>query len=337
MKKILILSCRNFGDSVILVELIKNLGNDFEVDILTRKEFMPIFSKEDKVNSIYTANFPMGTMKNFNFKESIRLLKMSLKLRKIDYDHVLNNIGDFRENFIGWVINAPQNISVKWPNNHPFRRLSRAGLDLLVGRYIQIPNNIFNIYEVQKYIACELCKKIQPTKEIKNLQKNKNKINKLAIHPMASQKTRFWKYENWIEVIKEFGRVDNRVIVFCAPHEVKELKFVFHEVENSIEIVAKSIDIFLDTLKSINVFVGLDSFSIHAAYMMDVPNLIMLNGANDARIWAPPKAEVLGGGKNCEFFPCYNRPKCLGKEFEYICMETITPNEVINAIKKKYE
>lgn len=333
--KILMISARNFGDSVILVELIQNLKDDFEIDVFTRSEFISIFSELNNISKIYTANFPMGTMKNFNFYEALNLLSVCNKLKEKKYDFVVNNIGDFRENFIGWFINAKENVSVKWNKEHPFRNLIWKGFDFLVDRYVEIPVNLLNIYDIQKFIASSITKS-QNTFENKLAKKEKRDKIKIAIHPMASQKTRFWEYSNWIEIIKEFGREENKIIIFCAPNELEELKIVFHEVKIYIEIIAKSIDLFLDTLKSVNIFIGLDSFSIHAAYMMNVPNLIMLNGANDARVWAPPGANVLSGGQNCEFFPCYNKPKCLEKEFEYICMKTIMPDEVIEAIKKKY-
>lgn len=328
---ILIISARNFGDAVILTELINNLNtNEFKIDILTRKEFIPIFNKISNISNIYTANFPMGTMKNFNFIEGIKLLKQCIELRMQHYDIVLNNVGDFRENFIGWLISPKENISIRFHNNHPFNKLIRNGLNWAVDKYIEIPNDILNIYNIQKFIASSLC--INPRHIT---LENQNRLhNKIAIHPIASQKTRFWQYINWIELINELVTSEHKIIVFCAPNEVEELKKEFKQVEDKIEIIAKNIEYFLNTLKEVDIFIGLDSFSIHAAHMMNVPNLIMLNGANNANVWAPPKTKVIEGGKNCEYFPCYNKPKCLGKDFEYICMKTITPIEVINKVKE---
>lgn len=330
MKKILIISARNFGDSVIISKLIQNLTNNYQIDILTRKEFIPIFKRIDNIANIYTANFPMGTMKNFNFIEGLKLLKQCIQLRDKHYDLVLNNVGDFRENFLGWLIHPKENISIKWHYSHPFNKLIHTGLHWTVNRYIKIPKDILNIYDVQKFIANSLsenCNQVTSKKEI-------HLRNKIAIHPMASQKTKFWQYKNWIEIVREFGVDENKIIIFCAPNEAEELKKEFSKVEDKIEIIAKNIDYFFETLKKVDLFIGLDSFSIHAAYMMNVPNIIMLNGANDSRVWAPPNAIIMEGGKNCEYFPCYNKPKCLGKDFEYICIRSIQPIEVINKIKE---
>jgi heptosyltransferase-3 len=331
MKKILLIAARNFGDGVIITELIKQFYiNGYQIDILTRKEFKPIFYHANYKVNIFTANFPMGTMKNFDYNSLIHLIKLCYKLRSNNYDFVLNNVGDFRENIIGWYIKPKKNISILWDDLHPYKRLIRPGMNLLVDEFIKIPSNILNIYDVQKFIANSI---LACTIKDQELLIHKSTTNIIAIHPMASQKTRFWEHKNWIEVIKEFGTTENKILVFCAPNEVKELKYEFKDVEEKIEIVAKDLNYFFNKLKEVDLFIGLDSFSIHSAYMMNVPNLIMLNGANDSRVWAPPKTKVLEGGKNCEYFPCYNKPKCIGKDFEYICMKSIKPQEVINTIK----
>ncbi|SHF61040.1 glycosyltransferase family 9 protein [Vibrio gazogenes] len=331
--KILIISARNFGDSVIITHLIENINTDnLYIDVLTRKEFIPIFRHCKCIHKIYTENFPMGTSKKFNIINAISLLKRILNLRKYNYDMVFNNIGDFRENFLGWSIGSKENISVKWYESHPVNSIIRSGFHIFVDKYIEIPKNILNIYQVQKYIKFKLFGGSDSTENI--IQSMDYSFNIIAIHPYASQRSKFWEYENWIQLIEQFGTEERKVIVFCSPSERDELDCAFSSVKKKIFIVAKGIDEFLETLKCVTVFIGLDSFSIHAAYMMNVPNLIMLNGANDSRVWAPPMVEVFGGGSNCEHYPCYNKPKCIGKEYEYICMRSIKTDDIVKKIRE---
>ena len=326
--KILLISARNFGDSVIITELIKNIPKNYKIDILTRKEFIPIFKQLVNINNIYTANFPMGTIKNFNLQEAKKLLTVIKNIRKNDYDFVLNNVGDFRENLLGFLI-SKNNVSVKWSNKHPFVNLIRPGLSFLVKRFIEIPDSLLNIYDIQKFITFEIFDEVKEN----NMSIHQDKEQKyIAIHPIASQRTKFWKYENWVKLIQKI-QINEKIIVFCAPNEVDEIEKNFTLVREKIEIVAKDLDYFFNTLKKVKLFIGLDSFSIHAAYMMNVPHLIMLNGANDSRVWAPPNTKVISGGYNCQYFPCYNKPKCMKKDFEYVCMNSISVEEVYSVIK----
>ena len=108
---------------------------------------------------------------------------------------------------------------------------------------------------------------------------------------------------------------------------------VFTEVSDKIEIVAENIEVFLKRLEEVKLFIGLDSFSIHAAYYKNVPEKIMLNSANNAQIWAPPNTKVVEIGCECKYRPCYNRPKCKNTPFENSCINAIQVQDVIEAIE----
>jgi heptosyltransferase III len=142
-----------------------------------------------------------------------------------------------------------------------------------------------------------------------------------------------WQYSSWVEVIASLT-LNERILVFCTSFEKNMVQNAFEDVSDKIEIITEDIMGFLNKLNEVNLFIGLDSFSIHAAYFAQVPHLILLNGANESKIWAPPHAHVISGSSRCSFHPCYNHPRCLGKDFEYICMNAILPSEVIKKVKE---
>ena len=163
-----------------------------------------------------------------------------------------------------------------------------------------------------------------------------NNMLHIGIHPMASQKTRFWEYENWSKLIDKLidENQNIKISLFCSPDEFKEVSREFGLLRDKIEIIAISLSDFLNKLKAIDLFIGLDSFSIHSAYVMGVKKIIMLNGANDARVWAPPSAHIIEASNSCPYHPCYNKPRCIGTNYEYNCMKAIKVEDVLERIYK---
>lgn len=94
---------------------------------------------------------------------------------------------------------------------------------------------------------------------------------------------------------------------------------------------AGNLDEFFVKLSFTKLLIGLDSFSVHAGYALNVP-VIILNGANDYRIFRPPGANVIANENVCAYYPCYNKPKCLGSKSEYICINSIGIEDVMAAI-----
>ena len=92
----LIIQGRNFGDAVISTALINSVGESFpdvKLDVFTRPVFKSIYKNNPYINKIYYANFPVGTNKNFNFREAIKLLK---QINQFGY---IERIKDYSGNF----------------------------------------------------------------------------------------------------------------------------------------------------------------------------------------------------------------------------------------------
>lgn len=325
--KILILSARSFGDCIITLELIKYLSfkKDIEIDIFTKREFLTFFQNNKNINNLFVSTFPIGANAKFSLLSLLKLFKKCVELRGHKYDIVLNNIGDFRENFIGFLTSKNKNISIEFTKNHPFGNLIRKGFKFLVNQSIKIPDDVLNVYDMQKYISHYITNQDTSTQHI---QDNNNR-ELFAIHPTASQECRMWPFVNWIELIKLLD--EKNIIIFCTPNEKDKIQTAFSEVKDKIQIVATNLDGFLKQLESVETLICLDSFAQHAAYYKNVKNIIMLNGANDFRIWSSPKTKVVKGIFNCTFYPCYNKPKCIGKDFEYSCINSISVEDVIKA------
>jgi heptosyltransferase-3 len=333
--KILLVFSRSYGDCIVALKLIEYLSSTklIQIDIFTKPRFAMFFKNSQYVNSLFLSkHFPIcaGKKAKYNIVAHIKLLMEIRLIKKNNYDIALNNIGDFREDIIGWLIGAKQNISVRFSKQHPFVNLIKAGFGFFVNKYINIPDDMLNVYDMQKYIAENILQK-----NIILRKKTKADIpTKIAIHPIASMECKMWKYKNWIDVIEKIYKND-KIIVFCSPDEKKYVENIFSTVLDKIDIVGESVEIFLQKLECVKIFIGLDSFSIHAAYYKDVPLKIMLNGANDANIWVPPNTKVVETKCECSYRPCYNSPKCKGTSFEYTCIKSIKVKDVLKEISSE--
>lgn len=342
MKHILYLQARNFGDAVISTAFINSLGrsfNDYKIDVFTRPEFIPIFYNNPYINDIYTAQFPMGTKKNMSICNASKLFSKVRQLKKNKYDMCIDTTGDFREQVLGWVIRPDENVSVEWSDKHPFRQLVRPGISFFVDKYEYIGIETISIYDVYDNIALRMgCYIVAPPKIFPNQMlieayKKDNKKKIVAIHPFASQPCRQWVADKWRVLVHAIQQMGYVVRIFGASSEKVHLEKMFNGLldEECISLHAGSLEQFFACLSLASVLISLDSFSVHAAYALNVPS-IMLNGANDYRVWAPPSTKVISRSELCPSYPCYNRPKCRSSSDRYVCIRSITVEEVIQVI-----
>jgi len=337
IKKILLLQCRNFGDALIGTGLLNSLGKSFseyKIDVFTRPQFREIFYYNPFVNNIYYADFPVGTQKKFTLSTGMDFMKELIRLRKSKYSMCINNTGDFRENIIGWLIKPEENIAPLWEETHPFTNLVRVGGLSYLDKSVKISKSIINIYEINEYIAVSLgCNVLEkPGIYIKDsIPRDERRI---GIHPTASMKCKLWPWENWKFLILGLRELKFQVLIFASPHERKFLEEIFKDLLDNKNVLIQSgtLQEFFLNLSSLKLLIGLDSFSIHAAYAMNIPS-IMLNGGNDYRIWKTPGTYVLSGGDRCDFYPCYNKPVCRGKDFEYVCIRSIDVEDVLKRVR----
>lgn len=321
---LLLIVQRAYGDAVIVNSIIESIddNNFYNIDVLTKTQFSSIFKTNRNINKIHEGNFPITVHKSFNIWKQMKLIS---KIRQEKYDIVMDYIGDFRERIIGFFCGGHKFMSVL-RNDKNFNQLIRGGLSFLSDSLIKIDCKEKNIYEQLIFMFGTIGIKIKR----KNLECNSKLIVNVGIHPFASQNCRLWDVNNWYDLILELLRMRKMITVFCSPEEVKivQNKFSGFLTNHNFSISAGSIDNFFLNLKKMDVLIGLDSLSIHAAYLCGVPN-IMICGANDYEIWKTPLTKVVSTNNNyCKFWPCCNRPKCSGM---YQCISNIKVSDVMRA------
>lgn len=325
MPRILLLEARSLGDAVIKNGLIKQMcsvKHNYQVDVFTKEELKGVFTDNPHINHIYLGKFPINNYKSYDI---ITLFRMIFLLRKEKYDYCLDLMGDFREQLIVKMIAGDKAYSVKRSKAHPFCRLIHS-LPVKLNT-IFIPDTIVNFYKQCSYVLG--CLEIQPSFF---KMTNRKGLHRIGIHPMASQDCKMWTYEKWRILIGKLCKDGYEVVLFCSPAErvhVYEHFAVFDEIR-TFSICAVDLQQFFHRLEKLDLLIGLDSFSIHAAYSLGLPN-ILLCGGNDYRLWETPSSKVVVHPTECKYWPCYNRPKCEGKD-KYKCIRSINPDEVLTKV-----
>lgn len=328
VSKTLFLEARNFGDAIIKHMLIVQYAaghSDEQIDIWAKRQFTDIFSGDIHIHKFYASGFPIAGLKSWN---AIELIKTIWMLRKEHYDLAIDTVGDFRERFLLWLIHPKRIVSIEREKGSPFNRLIRRGLSFLV-EPVTIPKDVVNVYAQLGYFLEYLGVRKQSQKSDEGHVQRQLKI--IGIHPFASQECRLWEWRKWNKLYSDLLKKGYIVHFFCSPKERWTLEDNIKIAQNT-RIVAGSLKEFLKELQNVDLLICLDSFAVHASYSMRVPS-IMLNGANDFRIWQTPLSQVVTGDAACGYWPCYNKPKCS----DYRCIRSIDPLILLQYIRELME
>lgn len=337
-KKILLLQARNLGDAVIGSGLVNSLGASFpdaELHLWTRPTFNDLFAGNPHVDRQHHAHFPMGTIKQFDARAAWQLLRSVPALRRERFDLCVNTAGDFRENLLGWLVRPQANATTVWAPGHRYRKLVRPGLLGLINRPVPVPTEVFNVYAVHDHVARSLgCTRILgPSLPVTPVRRPEGEKLRIGIHPYASQRSKLWPWENWHRLIPSLLRRGCAVDVFCAVNERETVRRELGPVLDApdVRLMVGSLGEFFFGVAAVGLLIALDSFSVHAAYALGVPS-ILLNGANDIAVWTPPNATALSRGEVCPWFPCFNKAPCANTPAPFACMSALTVAEVESAV-----
>ena len=102
----------------------------------------------------------------------------------------------------------------------------------------------------------------------------------------------------------------------------------------SLNVVTECLPLVLESMAKADILVGMDSFSAHAAQAVGLP-VVVLRRPYNPTVMTPPCGASLSSGHLCAAFPCFNKPSCLGTEFEYICVRGIDAGDVMNAVNRR--
>jgi len=340
-RKILLIQGRNFGDSVVVTGLVEALGRSLrgaEISVLTRPHFKEIYERNPFVSRMHYANFPMGTDKRFGVRAAVALLWTLASLRLSGFTDVLHATGDFRETFLGWLVAPSGNRGLVWDEGNPQALLTRGGLSALLKSAVAVPAETENYYAVIEHFAAALGAREPAHPRLYGrdgaMLMHRPQGRSIGFHMSASQPNKLWPAQNWRSLLMELRSRGYTITVFGAPDEREQIvRDLGGAVDEGVELITGSLDQFFEGLSRVRAVVCLDSFSIHAAYAIGVPG-VMINGANRAAMWLPPGFELVDGGRGLACAPCLNVPTCEQSDRPYQCMKDIPVEAVLEAVER---
>jgi heptosyltransferase-3 len=340
-KTILLLQFRNFGDAVILLGLVNSLmqsNPQLQIDVLSRPEFASLFESHPGVRRLYTASFPIGTFKPFTIRAAFGLISQIVAARFRSYDTVANLFGDIRENLCGWLICPGANYGVLWPRAHPIYIQSRHAWRSFLSHTVRVDDPHENVYAGMQQLAAALGSAYAATPNLFNELHDAIQVvpvaKRIGLHLSAGQACKRWPVESWIHLTELLLDAGYEVRLYCAEAESPDFRMLFRgplKHSNAL-LVAGSLVGFLEDLATCSLLVGHDSFSMHAAYAIGVPR-ILINGPNRPEVWAPPETYIAHGNETLSCFPCYGKPTCLTEERPFACIRYTQPSAVFQIVQ----
>ena len=330
MKKIIMLQLRAYGDAIIMAWFIKmiepDIKNNYRITILTKKEYVFLFNNFKCIDKIMTCKVPfIGIKRNHNLNP-LSLINAICKLRKEDFDYGVDLIGDFRERLIILAITQKKPFSFHRGKRNLFLNLVRSKFDCLI-HPMDVPDERINYYQ-QLYIASNVLFHVKLDNVERKEKEIKKKIVSIGIHPSASQECKKWPSSSWHELIKNLKIQGYKISIFCAPNEKEVVENEIVKGITSVHLVSGTMEEFLNAIRNLDLLIGLESMSVHAANLYDVQS-ISLVGAQYADLWNPPSGHPIQGKTSCKYWPCYNKPH---HGCAYECIQSITVEEVLDKI-----
>jgi heptosyltransferase III len=336
----LFLAMRHMGDALLWCAFLRTLREarpGLRIDILGRPQLQVVFAANCDFDEYLGIELPLFGHHRRDGGAIGNALQTLARVRRERYDVALNLIGDFRENLIGMLSGARWNVAPVWARGHLFRhKMNPSGAQWLTNAGVEVPAALESYYASMEFMASALgMPKPQWHNGRPRAAGKRGAAQAVALHPGASHPSKRWPAEKWKQLIRGLADRGYTVAMFCAPGESGDIRKEYAEEIRTVgmEILAEGVGGFMAALGSMDLLVGMDSLSAHAAYACGVPSVVLF-GSSPPAVMAPPGAASLSAGAQCPHFPCYYSYPCRGRAGEYICSGGIEVAEVLSAVER---
>ena len=336
-RKLMFIISRNLGDAFIqslYVNRIVEVNPCINFIIWLKPEFKVFFTTSSKVEFV-ECNFPMGTTKKNIFNQFVTLLRSLVLLKRMNIDLGIDFIGDFREILL-LKISSQKSISISHDHHNPYLKLIRRCK--FINPNYSYHNKKLNIYATYEDYIDYICNRfnLKKAKKLSSFAKVSKPYRQkiiIGISPFASLRCNTWPIEYWKRLLLLFNKTNR--YSFKIFMEQNQKKDIFDVPFKNIEYIQSPLEDFITSIQGVDIFISNDSFASHvASSYLNILSFIIY-GANMPEIMRPPNSTYLSNSGKCPYYPCFNKPKCMGGPNEYACLKSITPENLYNLINKK--
>lgn len=335
----LVLAMRHLGDTVIASGLVNALHDRYPampIDILGRPELRDLAAQFCAYREYLEINLPVFGHHDKTRSEMARAFRTLRLVRRRNYTYCINFTGDVRENVLGWMVGAQYNVAPVWDRDHPYKRkLPARAVMGIPNRGIRIPAERRNYYDALQFFATQIGLGKLAWRRDSRVHHGSEGWLTIAMHPGSSHPSKRWPEEKWKALIRALHSRGYRIMLLGSPEERPELLHNFAQeiADCQAEVITENIDGFLSSLSRTDLLVGMDSFSVHAAYGLGVP-VVVLHGSSDLAVINPPDGVELSASHLCDVFPCHYTYPCRDSEGAYRCVRGIEMNSVTTAVQQ---
>lgn len=337
MRTLCFLSARNLGDAVLHADFLRRLQRANRADrwiVWTFSQASFLFEGLPNTE-IICSDFPMG-MTGAAFVKKGGWRSFLVAVRRIRHkmpDEAVEVVGDLRERLALRLTGAPCLHSPEWETGHPFR-LHIHALPFRPGRPMSVPAAMLNLHDALALMLDSVAPgaPIESGRPLFTPFRSGQNLH-IGLHPSASVPFKLWPAARWIELVKQLCETfpGSSFTLFGAPKDRPALQDLADSLDAPHNLFTESLHDFKDHLSKVDILIGLDSFSVHLAQSQSVPSIVLV-GTNDPRIFTPPGAVSVTHPGRCPAQPCGGRPSCIGTNYQYSCMNDITPQDVLHAM-----
>jgi len=328
---ILFVSLRGVGDSIILRNFLRHYEekiNQHNISVLTWDSNKYVFSS---LESDCEVTYLLSVSSSGFIKYAALIASIFLRVKLKSFDLCINLSGDLKENIVSCLVRSSSRIAPFWSRNHPYNNIITTPLCGHRGD-IYIEESRVNVYHVHEYIfnivfdnerrlmsslSCEVVKIRTTSKSI-------------GLFPFASQECREWGLKKWDLLGVELINRGYNVYYICSDNTRDEIESMKSISMGGIIYNGDHASLF-DLSEYIECSICHDTFSSHLSYMLGLA-VYIISGASDPVLFKTPGSTVISSSGSCEYYPCYNRPKCIGSSNQYVCIRSITLTSVLNAL-----
>jgi hypothetical protein len=283
--------------------------------------------------------FPMGAKWEFGPIALIRLL-ISIVTLKFRWKFIfsIDLLGDIRELTLGLLVNHKRHFSPSWQDGNEFADLVYKAPTLINrGNTINIGSPGLSVYDYYDKLNNEVasrCLLNAPQTKKEKARRSNSRQPLIGIHPMGTCPSKLWPTQHWLEVIEHCKANGYLVNIYGAPSERELLIRRYGSRVPQAQIVTESLAGFEKSVSSLDLLIGLDSFSVHMAAKTHTL-CIVINSANYPMLWTPPTATIVRTEGLCSMQPCLHKAPCESQQTPYRCMQDLLPSAVIKQLDQQ--
>ena len=312
IKTILITEYYCIGDILIILPAIESLRRYFinaKIILICSVEAEPLAKTIKALDSVIPFNVPWKKTP-LSLNKIWKSRKFAYSLRNKNIDLAIDFRGDVRNNWFLYQIKSKYSIGYSF-----------TGGDYFLDKAIEFPYSLH-----QRDRALHLVSSIGVKPHIKRETIKINQDGYLVLHPGASDSSRTWSVELWLELVKALFK-KYKIAIVEVPETI-ELINSLGEINKSIKIYKGTLNKFSTWLKNQRLLVGPDSMAGHLAAHLNIP-VISIFGSQNPELTKPHGSivRVLKPAEKCRHSRNHWR---LCK----LCIDTIKPKDVFSAINE---